>query len=80
MMKYPASCRVVNTILESDIDVLGPVPSFTSIWPNIVIEEIKQALLRPRREIATFGKYHDPAWETEHFSDSLITWKSSIDN
>ena len=37
--KPQASRRVVNTILESDMIVLGPGSLFTSILPNIVIEE-----------------------------------------
>ena len=47
-----ASRRVVNTILESDMIVLGPGSLFTSILPNIVIEEIGQALLETKAEIA----------------------------
>ena len=45
-----ASRRVVQTILESDMIVLGPGSLFTSILPNIVIKEIGQALLEPRQK------------------------------
>ena len=47
-----ASRRVVQTILESDMIVLGPGSLFTSILPNIVIKEIGQALLETKAEIA----------------------------
>lgn len=40
-----ASRKVVETILNSDMIVLGPGSLFTSILPNLVIPEIKQALL-----------------------------------
>ena len=46
------SRRVVQTILESDMIVLGPGSLFTSILPNMVIEEIGQALLETKAEIA----------------------------
>ena len=47
-----ASRKVVETILESDMVVLGPGSLFTSILPNMVIEEIGQALLETKAEIA----------------------------
>ena len=47
-----ASRRVVQTILESDMIVLGPGSLFTSILPNIVIKEIGKALLETKAEIA----------------------------
>ena len=65
-----ASRRVVNTILESDMIVLGPGSLFTSILPNIVIEEIGQALLETKAEIAYVCNIMTQRGETEHFSDS----------
>ena len=68
--KPQASRRVVNTILESDMIVLGPGSLFTSILPNIVIEEIGQALLETKAEIAYVCNIMTQRGETEHFSDS----------
>ena len=68
--KPEASRRVVNTILESDMIVLGPGSLFTSILPNIVIEEIGQALLETKAEIAYVCNIMTQRGETEHFSDS----------
>ena len=68
--KPQASRRVVNTILESDMIVLGPGSLFTSILPNIVIEEIGHALLETKAEIAYVCNIMTQRGETEHFSDS----------
>ena len=68
--KPQASRRVVNTILDSDMIVLGPGSLFTSILPNIVIEEIGQALLETKAEIAYVCNIMTQRGETEHFSDS----------
>ena len=68
--KPQASRRVVNTILESDMIVLGPGSLFTSILPNIVIEEIGQALLETKAEVAYVCNIMTQRGETEHFSDS----------
>jgi len=68
--KPQASRRVVNTILESDMIVLGPGSLFTSILPNIVIEEIGQALLETKAEVAYVCNIMTQRGETEHFTDS----------
>ncbi|GGE27794.1 YvcK family protein [Streptococcus himalayensis] len=68
--KPVASRKVVQTILESDLVVLGPGSLFTSILPNLVIEEIGQALLETKAEIAYVCNIMTQRGETEHFSDS----------
>ena len=68
--KPQASRRVVNTILESDMIVLGPGSLFTSILPNIVIEEIGKALLETKAEVAYVCNIMTQRGETEHFTDS----------
>lgn len=68
--KPQASRRVVNTILESDMIVLGPGSLFTSILPNIVIEEIGQALLETKAEVAYVCNIMTQRGETERFTDS----------
>ena len=50
--------------------VLGPGSLFTSILPNIVIEEIGQALLETKAEVAYVCNIMTQRGETEHFSDS----------
>ena len=52
----------MQTILESDMIVLGPGSLFTSILPNIVIKEIGQALLETKAEIAYVCNIMDPTW------------------
>ena len=68
--KPVASRKVVQTILESDMVVLGPGSLFTSILPNMVIEEIGQALLKTQAEIAYVCNIMTQRGETEHFTDS----------
>ncbi|MBP2622990.1 YvcK family protein [Streptococcus oricebi] len=68
--KPRASRKVVRTILESDMVVLGPGSLFTSILPNLMIEEIGQALLETEAEIAYVCNIMTQRGETEHFSDS----------
>lgn len=65
-----ASKKVVQTILESDMIVLGPGSLFTSILPNIMIREIGQALLDTKAQVAYVCNIMTQRGETEHFSDS----------
>ncbi|KXT83095.1 YvcK family protein [Streptococcus panodentis] len=68
--KPVASRRVVQAILDSDMVVLGPGSLFTSILPNLMIEEIGQALLETKAEVAYVCNIMTQRGETEHFSDS----------
>ena len=65
-----ASRKVVQSILDSDMVVLGPGSLFTSILPNLVIEEIGQAILDTKAEVAYVCNIMTQRGETEHFSDS----------
>ena len=65
-----ASRKVVETILNSDMIVLGPGSLFTSILPNLVIPEIKQALLDTSAEVAYVCNIMTQYGETEHFTDA----------
>ena len=65
-----ASRKVVDSILQSDMIVLGPGSLFTSILPNLVIPEIKEALLKTKAEIAYVCNIMTQYGETEHFTDS----------
>lgn len=65
-----ASRKVVKTILESDMIVLGPGSLFTSILPNIMIGDIGQALRDTKAQVAYVCNIMTQRGETEHFSDS----------
>lgn len=65
-----ASRKVVQTILESDMIVLGPGSLFTSILPNIMIGEIGQALRDTKAQVTYVCNIMTQRGETEHFSDS----------
>ena len=65
-----ASRKVVETILNSDMIVLGPGSLFTSILPNLVIPEIKQALLDTSAEVAYVCNIMTQYGETEHLTDA----------
>lgn len=65
-----ASRQVVETIMTSDMVVLGPGSLFTSILPNLVIPEIQEALLKTPAEIAYVCNIMTQYGETEQFSDS----------
>ena len=68
--KPQASRKVVQTILDSDMVVLGPGSLFTSILPNLVIEEIGQALLETKAQVAYVCNIMTQRGETEHFTDA----------
>ncbi|MDY5636293.1 MAG: YvcK family protein [Streptococcus orisratti] len=65
-----ASRKVVQTIMKSDMIVLGPGSLFTSILPNLVIPEIRQALLDTKAEVAYVCNIMTQRGETEHFTDA----------
>ncbi|MGT2926379.1 gluconeogenesis factor YvcK family protein [Streptococcus cuniculipharyngis] len=64
-----ASHKVVKAIMESDLIVLGPGSLFTSILPNLVIPEIKQALQTTPATVAYVCNIMTQHGETEHFTD-----------
>lgn len=68
--KPQASRKVVEAILESDMIVLGPGSLFTSILPNLVILEIKEALRQTKAEVVYICNIMTQYGETEQFSDA----------
>lgn len=68
--KPKASRKVVETILDSDMIVLGPGSLFTSILPNLVIPEINEALQQTKAEVVYICNIMTQYGETEHFSDA----------
>ncbi|MFV0556582.1 MAG: uridine diphosphate-N-acetylglucosamine-binding protein YvcK [Lactovum sp.] len=65
-----ASPKVVQSILEADTIVLGPGSLFTSILPNLVIEEIGEALRNTKAQVVYVCNIMTQRGETEHFTDS----------
>ena len=65
-----ASKKVVEAILESDMVVLGPGSLFTSILPNLMIDEIGKAILETKAQVAYVCNIMTQRGETEHFTDS----------
>ncbi|AXQ79009.1 YvcK family protein [Streptococcus chenjunshii] len=65
-----ASRKVVQAIMQSDMIVLGPGSLFTSILPNLVIPEIRQALVDTPAEVAYVCNIMTQYGETEHFTDA----------
>ncbi|MBF0775798.1 MULTISPECIES: YvcK family protein [unclassified Streptococcus] len=65
-----ASRKVVESILESDMIVLGPGSLFTSILPNLMISEIGQALKDTKADVTYVCNIMTQRGETEFFSDA----------
>ena len=62
--------EVVNAILNSDMIVLGPGSLYTSILPNLVIPEIRQALIDTKADVTYICNIMTQYGETEQFSDA----------
>lgn len=67
---YHASPEVVNAILDADMIVLGPGSLYTSILPNLMIEEIRQALYQTSAHIVYVCNIMTQLGETENFTDA----------
>ena len=65
-----ASRKVVDAILNSDMIVLGPGSLYTSILPNLVIPEIRQALIETKADVTYICNIMTQYGETEQFSDA----------
>ncbi|TCD46205.1 YvcK family protein [Streptococcus sp. X16XC17] len=65
-----ASRKVVDSILQSDMIVLGPGSLFTSILPNLMISEIGQALRETSADVTYVCNIMTQRGETEFFTDS----------
>ncbi len=65
-----AARKVVSSIMEADMIVLGPGSLFTSILPNLMISEIGQAMLETQAETVYICNIMTQKGETEHFSDA----------
>ncbi|SJZ42391.1 conserved hypothetical protein, cofD-related [Pilibacter termitis] len=65
-----AARQVVKAILDADMVILGPGSLFTSILPNLVIEEIGDAVKATRAEVVYICNIMTQRGETEQFTDA----------
>lgn len=65
-----AARKVVTAIHEADMVVLGPGSLFTSILPNLVIEELGEAVRTTNAEVVYICNIMTQKGETEYFSDA----------
>ncbi|MBP2099219.1 gluconeogenesis factor YvcK family protein [Enterococcus rivorum] len=65
-----AARKVVKAIEEADMIVLGPGSMFTSILPNLVINEVGEAIKNTKAEVVYICNIMTQKGETEHFSDA----------
>lgn len=65
-----ASRAVVAAIMAADTIVMGPGSLFTSILPNVVIPEIREALIKTTAQIVYVCNIMTQRGETENFSDA----------
>lgn len=65
-----ASPKVVDAILEADMVVLGPGSLYTSILPNLMIEEIRHAIQTTHAQVVYVCNIMTQLGETENFTDA----------
>ncbi len=65
-----AARKVVTSIMEADMIVLGPGSLFTSILPNLMISEIGEAVRKSSAETVYICNIMTQKGETEHFTDA----------
>lgn len=65
-----ASPKVVQAILDADMVVLGPGSLYTSILPNLMIEEIGEAIRKTTAEVIYICNIMTQLGETENFTDA----------
>ncbi|APB31513.1 MULTISPECIES: gluconeogenesis factor YvcK family protein [Vagococcus] len=62
--------KVISSIREADMIVLGPGSLFTSILPNLMIKELGEAVCKSEAEVVYICNIMTQKGETEHFSDA----------
>lgn len=65
-----AGREVVSAIMQADTVVLGPGSLFSSILPNVAIEDIRKAILDTPAKVVYICNIMTQLGETEHFSDA----------
>ncbi len=64
-----ASPKVVEAINEADLVVLGPGSLYTSILPNLMVEEVGSSICNTQAEVVYICNIMTQMGETEEFSD-----------
>ena len=62
--------EVVQAIMEADQIVLGPGSLFTSILPNLMIDNVGRAVCETKAEVVYICNIMTQKGETEHFTDA----------
>lgn len=65
-----AGRKVVSSIMNADMVVLGPGSLFTSILPNLMIPEIGKAVVETTAQVVYICNIMTQLGETENFSDA----------
>lgn len=65
-----AGRKVVSSIMEADMVVLGPGSLYTSILPNLMIPDLGQAVLDTKAKVVYICNIMTQLGETENFSDA----------
>ena len=68
--KPEAKAEVVQAIMEADQIVLGPGSLFTSILPNLMIDNVGRAVCETKAEVVYICNIMTQKGETEHFTDA----------
>lgn len=62
--------QVIDAIMNADEIVLGPGSLFTSILPNLMIDNVGEALRKTRAEVVYICNIMTQKGETDHFTDA----------
>lgn len=65
-----AGRKVISSIMEADMVVLGPGSLYTSILPNLMIPDLGQAVLDTKAKVVYICNIMTQLGETENFSDA----------
>lgn len=68
--KPKAARKVIRAIEDADMIVLGPGSLYTSILPNLMIEDIGKAVVSSSAEVVYICNIMTQKGETEHFTDA----------
>ena len=65
-----AGKKVVSSIMEADMVVLGPGSLYTSILPSLMVPEISEAIINTEAQVLYICNIMTQMGETEEFSDA----------
>ncbi|EPC97930.1 UPF0052 protein yjiF, partial [Lacticaseibacillus paracasei subsp. paracasei CNCM I-4648] len=68
--KPEAVKEVIDAIMDADVVVLGPGSLFTSILPNLMIENLGDAVKKTQAEVIYIVNIMTQKGETQHFTDA----------